>query len=343
MPSFRSGRVAEILAERTGLQRVTVSLDPEPGRPEDLPARAYVLTGLIGEVAVGDEVVCNTTAVEWGLGTGGWHIVHWNLSRRSWRRKGPGHIMKLRYTSLQADTGSAEEHLDDLPIDLGGVPVVVCSVHSQMPCVAVAVKRGRPSARVAYVMTDGASLPLAFSDLVAALVERGLVDGTVTAGHAFGGELEAVNVASALALARHQLAADVVVVAMGPGVVGTDTTLGTTALEVAGILDTTAALGGRPVMALRVSEGDPRERHRGISHHSRTVLDLVHARVTVAEHPLLAATDGVDAVDVDEPDTPALLEGHGLRVTTMGRGPDEDRAFFQAARAAGAVAAAMLA
>ena len=343
MPSFRSGRVAEILAERTGLQRVTVSLDPEPGRPEESPARAYVLTGLIGEVAVGDEVVCNTTAVEWGLGTGGWHIVHWNLSRRTWRRKGPGHIMKLRYTSLQADTGSAEEHLDDLPIDLGGVPVVVCSVHSQMPCVAVAVKRRRPSARVAYVMTDGASLPLAFSDLVAALVERGLVDGTVTAGHAFGGELEAVNVASALALARHQLAADVVVVAMGPGVVGTDTTLGTTALEVAGILDTTAALGGRPVMALRVSEGDPRERHRGISHHSRTVLDLVHARVTVAEHPLLAATDGVDAVDVDEPDTPALLEGHGLRVTTMGRGPDEDRAFFQAAGAAGAVAAAMLA
>lgn len=346
MPAFRSGRVAEIQSERPGLQRVVVDLEPDLGAPGDAveggPARAYVLTDLVGDVAVGDDVVCNTTAVEWGLGTGGWHFVHWNLSRRSWRRKGPGHIMKLRYTSLQADTGSAEEHLEDLPSDLDGLPVVVCSVHSQVPCVAVALKAAAPSARLVYVMTDGASLPLVFSDLVAAMKDDGLLDATVTAGHAFGGDLEAVTVASALALARHQLHADVVVVGMGPGVVGTDTTLGTTAVEVATILDTTAALGGRPVMCLRVSEGDPRERHRGVSHHSRTVLDLVHAPVTVAAHPLLGAPDSVEAVEVDEPDTPALLAARGLRVTTMGRGPEEDRAFFQAAGAAGALAARLL-
>jgi hypothetical protein len=211
-----------------------------------------------------------------------------------------------------------------------------------MPCVAAALKHADPTARVVYVMTDGASLPLVFSDLVAAMLDKGLLDGTVTAGHAFGGQLEAVNVASALALARHQLQADVVVVAMGPGVVGTDTTLGTTALEVSGILDTTAALGGRPVMALRVSEGDPRERHQGISHHSRTVLDMVHTRVTVAAHPWLGARGQVEVIDIDPPDTPALLAAQGLHVTTMGRGPDEDRAFFQAAGAAGALAAQLL-
>lgn len=346
MPAFRSGRVAEIQSERPGLQRVVVDLEPDPEAPDDAaaggPARAYVLTDLVGDVAVGDDVVCNTTAVEWGLGTGGWHFVHWNLSRRSWRRKGPGHIMKLRYTSLQADTGSAEEHLEDLPTGLDGLPVVVCSVHSQVPCVAVALKAANPSARLVYVMTDGASLPLVFSDLVASMKDKGLLDATVTAGHAFGGDLEAVTVASALALARHQLHADVVVVGMGPGVVGTDTTLGTTAVEVATILDTAAALDGQPVMCLRVSEGDQRERHRGVSHHSRTVLDLVHAPVTVAAHPLLGARGRVDAVEVDEPDTPALLEAQGLRVTTMGRGPDQDRAFFQAAGAAGALAARML-
>ncbi len=348
MPAYRSGRVAEILSERPGLQRVRVALDPDPEVDDATDAgdagaaRAYVLTDLIGDVAVGDDVVCNTTAVEWGLGTGGWHVVHWNLSRRSWRRKGPGHIMKLRYTSLQADTGSAEEHLEDLPTTLDGLPVVVCSVHSQVPCVAVALKAADPTARLVYVMTDGASLPLVFSDLVAAMREKGLLDATVTAGHAFGGDLEAVTVPSALALARHQLHADAVVVGMGPGVVGTDTTLGTTAVEVATILDTAAALGGRPVMCLRVSEGDQRERHRGVSHHSRTVLDLVHAPVTVAAHPLLGARGRVDAIEVDEPDTPALLEARGLRVTTMGRGPDEDRAFFQAAGAAGALTAELL-
>jgi hypothetical protein len=89
--------VEGILVERPGLQRVMV--DGE---------RAYVLTELIGTVAVGDRVVINTTAVELGLGTGGWHVVHWNLSRDEWHTAGPGHVMKLRYTSLQTDTGSVE-------------------------------------------------------------------------------------------------------------------------------------------------------------------------------------------------------------------------------------------
>ena len=337
MPTFRTGTVAEILVERPGLQRVNVRLDGA-----DDPERAYVLTQLIGDVAVGDEVVVNTTAVELGLGTGGWHVVHWNLGRRTWERKGPGHIMKMRYTSLQADTGSAEEHLEDLPSDLGGMPVVVCSVHSQIPCVAVALAQARPGTRLVYVMTDGASLPLVFSDLVARMRADGLLHGTVTAGHAFGGELEAVTVGSGMALARHQLGADAIVVGMGPGVVGTDTTLGTTALEVASVLDTAAALGGRPVMALRVSSGDPRPRHQGVSHHSETVLGLVRSPVTVATHELLTGHDRHDVVDVDLPDTAGLLADRDLHVTTMGRSPDEDPAFFSAAGAAGALVAKLL-
>ena len=32
-------------------------------------------------MAPGDRVVVNTTAVDLGLGTGGWHVVHWNLAR----------------------------------------------------------------------------------------------------------------------------------------------------------------------------------------------------------------------------------------------------------------------
>ncbi len=147
--------------------------------------------------------------------------MHWNLSRDRWGDAGPGHIMKLRYTSLQADTGAGEEQNPDLPDRLDRAPVVVGSLHSQLPGIAAAVRHLRPSARIAYVMTDGAALPIVISDLVAQLRDRGLVDATVTAGHAFGGDLEAVNVASALVLARQALHADVIVVAMGPGVVGT--------------------------------------------------------------------------------------------------------------------------
>ncbi len=129
--------------------------------------------------------------------------------------------MKLRYTSLQVDAGSTEEHDPGAATDLDGLPVVVGSLHSQVPGVAAAVRAAHPAARIAYVMTDGAALPIVISDLVHALRAAGLLDVTITAGHAFGGDLEAVSVPSALALARHVAGADVAIVAMGPGVVGT--------------------------------------------------------------------------------------------------------------------------
>jgi hypothetical protein len=286
-------------------------------------------------------VVLNTTAVDLELGTGGWHVVHWNLARDGWDGPGPGHIMKLRYTSLQADTGAAEEDHPDLPGTLGGVPVVACSLHSQVVVVAAVVHHLRPDARVAYVMTDGAALPLALSDLVHALRERGVVAATVTAGHAFGGDLEAVAVPSALALARHVVGADVVVVGMGPGVVGTASPLGTTAVEVAGVVDAASAMGARVALCCRASGADPRPRHRGVSHHVRTILGLAAVRPEV---PLPAALAGevVGATVVDGPDPAAVLDGLGLTVTTMSRGPADDPPFFAAAASAGAWAAAAL-
>ena len=131
-------------------------------------------------------------------------------------------------------------------------------------------------------MTDGAGLPLALSDLVAALTDRGLIDATVTCGQAFGGDYEAVSVHSALAVARHVAGADAVVVAMGPGVAGTGTRLGFSAIEVGPVLDAAAALGGRPIACLRASFADPRPRHQGLSHHSATALGLAcRSRVTI--------------------------------------------------------------
>ena len=318
MPTFRTATVTELLEERPGLQRVDTDL-----------GRAYALTQLIGEVAVGDRVVLNTTAVELGLGTGGWHVVHWNLSREAWTEPGPGHIMKLRYTSLQVDAGAGEEGLD-LPDRLGGLPVVACALHSQVPCVAVVIRHLRPRARLAYVMTDGAALPIALSDTVHQLRTKGLLDLTITAGHAFGGDVEAVNVHSALALAKHHRA-DVVIAGIGPGVVGTGTKLGHTGLDVVTTVDAAAALGGTPIVAVRYSDSDERERHQGPSHHTMTAVELA-ARQLVVPSP----------DDLDVPDVPRLLQDAGLRVTTMGRGPDADPGFFAWSGAAGVAAAGIV-
>ena len=338
MPSFRSGTVTEILSERPGLQRVLVGDE-----------RAYVLTQLTGTVAVGDEVVMNTTAVELGLGTGGWHVVHWNLNRRELDQPGPGHIMKVRYTSLQADTGADESIGDD--DDLEGMPVVACGLHSQVACVVAALRHARPDARIAYVMTDGAALPIVMSDLVVSM--RPLLSTTITAGHAFGGDHEAVNVPAALLTAKRH--ADVAIVGMGPGVVGTATKLGYSALEVGAVIGATSLLGGRPVAALRFSLADPRLRHQGVSHHTTTALGLgteARATVGVPDGPFAARvradldaaglSDRHRLLTVPDPGVPALLDALGLRVTSMGRGPEEDPGFYAVAGAAGTAAATMV-
>ena len=350
MPSFRTGKIVKLLEERPGLQRVEVDLG-------DGPERAYALPQLTGPVALGDRVVVNTTAVELGLGTGGWHVVHWNLARDEWHERGPGHIIKGRYTSIQADVGSAEEHLESLAEveSIDGMPVVAAALHSQVPAVAVAFRERAPSARLAYVMTDGAGLPLALSDLVADLRACELIATTVTCGHAFGGDHEAVSVFSALAVARHAASADAAVVAMGPGIVGTNTRLGFSGMEVGTILDAAYALGGVPIACLRVSFADPRERHYGLSHHTSTALRLAtRERVTVAA-PVLAdpaeqarldadlAAAGIDqrhdVVAVEAPDVLELFTRHGLEIQSMGRPAADDPALFQAGAAAGSLAA----
>src|SRR5436309_116283 len=324
MPSYRTGEVVKLLEARRGLQRVEVDLGAGP-------ERAYALSQLTGPVALGDRVVVNTTAVELGLGTGGWHVVHWNLERDHWSEAGPGHIIKGRYTSIQTDVGSTEEHLEALAEveSIDGMPVVAAALHSQLPAVAAAFRAARPDERLAYVMTDGAGLPLALSDLVADLCARGLLDATVTCGHAFGGDHEAVSVYSALAVARHVARADAAVVVMGPGIVGTNTRLGFTGMEVGSVLDVAHALGGVAIACLRVSFADGRERHQGLSHHSATALRLAARERTLVAVPDLPTEQaarlradleaaGIDRrhelVDVPAPDALGLFERYGLRV-----------------------------
>lgn len=333
MPSFATQVVTAVLSEREGLQRVGL----DSGR------RAYVLTGLVGPVAVGDAVVVNTTAVDLGLGTGGWDVVHWNLARTAWAAPGAGHVMKLRYTSLQADTGVAEEADGYRPGPLEGVPVVVIGVHSQLAAVAAAFAAGAPGRRLGFVMTDAAALPLVLSDLLAGLRAAGLVHLTVSAGQAFGGDHEAVNALSGLEVAVARGAA-AVVVGPGPGGVGTGTARGNGAVEGASLLDLAGRAGATPVLAVRWSGADPRPRHRGMSHHAATVLALARGPAVVPVprgRPRPEVGGAHRVVEVDVPDAAALLGAAGVAVTSMGRTPAEDPGYTEFAAAAGAFAASV--
>jgi len=353
---IRRGIVRAVTASRRGAQELEVDLDGSTA-----PAISY--PDLVGEVEPGATVLLNATAVELGLGTGGVHFVMAvEGSEATPDGDPPGRVMKARYTPVQTAVATIEETHSDLlegSGDLRKAPVVCAPLHSMIAPVAAGAKRAAPGTRVVYVMTDGAALPGSFSRLVSQLLDATLLDGWITAGQAFGGELEAVTVWTALLAAREILEADVIVVADGPGNLGTETTWGVSALASGHALMAAETLGGRPMPALRVSFADERERHRGVSHHSLTILaDVCKVDVNVPV-PVLEDEGQRNAVwsalrdrkledvhhlvEVDGSPAVEELRTRGLDVRTMGRGIDDDPAFFLAAGAAGILAARMAA
>jgi hypothetical protein len=352
---FRTGRVAALVEDLPDLVRVVVTT--EAGEFE-----AVGYPHMLGPVAVGDEVVVNATGLVLGLGTGGAGFVLWNLDG-GWRGGGRGHIVKLRYTPWQTNVVAAEErdgpHHEALAAcdSIDGAPVVACGLHSQVAGVAAGLKAARPEARLGYLMSDGGALPLAFSRLLRRLRAGGLVDVTCTYGHAFGGDLEAVNVFSGLAALRAGAGVDAIVAAMGPGLAGTGTLLGFSGLEQGQVLDAAAALGGAGVACLRISAADPRDRHRGVSHHSLTALRIAAREPCTVVLPELSDGRGAAAraaleragvtarhrlVEASAARGYALLESSGVRPSSMGRAMEEDPDLHLAACAAGEVAAALL-
>jgi hypothetical protein len=242
------------------------------------------------------------------------------------------HVMKLPYTPLQAAVAHVEE-ASALSGDLGGVPVVCCSLHSQVVPVCAGIGTGM---RVAYVQVAGGALPVSLSDAVRVVRKRELVEVAVAAGACIDGDVHAVNVHSALAWAAAS-GFDTVVCSVGPGIVGTGSRLGHGGVAAAEAANAASVLGGSAILAARVSEGDPRERHRGVSHHLRAVLELCLGDVTVAWP---AGRDAPDWLQPrEEVDIAGWRDACGdLPLSHMGRGPDDDPAFFEAAFAAGVLA-----
>jgi hypothetical protein len=304
--SLRRGVVTAVHERHEGLARVEVDGQACVAYPQ-----------LTGPVALGDEVVVNTQARDLGLGSGGFDVLYVNLTRGLGLPAEPGaHVMKLPYTPLQVAARHAEEE-GQATSQLGGMPVVCCSVHSQVVPVFAALA----GLRVAYVQLEGGALPLALSDAV-----RTLIPSSASVGACFGGDVECVNVWSALAWAK-STEHDVAVCSVGPGIVGTGSRLGHGGLAAAAAANAAIGLGGQAVVAARVSEADERERHRGLSHHTQTVLDLCLGEVVVP----------------GETDADGWREAcAGLPLSHMGRGPDEDPAFFAAAYAAGVRARRLL-
>jgi hypothetical protein len=353
--------VLRIRREWPGALELDVAVPEGQGAEPLTRCRALAYPSLVGRPEPGDAVLLNTTALAMGLGTGGYAMVVAFPDRLPQDPSGPGHLVKARYTPLQATVLGADEQ--DSPFhealreadSLDGMPVIVADLHSALPAVLCGLYGARPGARVAYVMLDGGALPAWFSMSCAALREAGWLCGTVTVGQSFGGDVEAVTTHTGLLAARHVLEADVAVVTQGPGNLGTGTKWGFSGVSAGEAVNAAATLEGRPVAALRVSEGDARERHVGVSHHSLTAygrVALAPAQVAVPDLPgefgervrkqADALAERHELVHVPVDGLYELLKRCPVRLSTMGRGLDEDLAYFLTSAAAGRHAASLL-
>jgi len=330
---------------------VVVSADPLEVEVGGERRRAWADEAMLGEMREGDEVVVNVAALDLKLGSGGFDVVHVNLTRGlEGGADGDAHVIKLNYTSLQHPVEPAEEQSVRLMSGMRskGAPlsVLVLPLHGHLAPAAWAAAQAAPGLRVGYVQTGGGALPGSLSRDVKALRERDLLAGHVTAAPAYGGEHEALSTVGALDAAA-ALGWDAALVGPGPGIIGSDTAYGHGGMAALDSAHAALSLGNPTVISPRMSSSDPRDRHRGLSHHTRTVLDLLLAPVDVAfpdEAQGLAEplAGGQHRSHFLAPD----LDGYaasGLPTRTMGRDLTDDPLFFAAPLAAGTFLARSLA
>jgi hypothetical protein len=329
---------------RLDLRRgVVVAVAPLTVEIDGERRRAWADEVLLGEMREGDEVIVNAAALDLGLGSGGFDVVHVNLTRGlGGGVEGDAHVMKLNYSSLQHPVEPAEAE----SAERRTVPVVVLPLHGHLAPAAWAAAQTRPGIRVGYVQTAGGALPGSLSRDVAQLRDLGLLSGHITAAPTYGGEHEALSTVGALDAATSALGWDAVLVGPGPGIIGSDTAYGHGGMAALDSAHASLSLKLPTAISPRLSSGDPRERHRGLSHHTATVLDLLLAPVTVVipegADEIASQVEAAGAGWHHLAPVPVDLDGYaasGLPTTTMGRKLHEDPLFFEAPLAAGAFVA----
>jgi hypothetical protein len=331
---------------------VVVGADPLTVEVAGELRRAWADEVLLGEMREGDEVVVNVAALDLGLGSGGFDVVHVNLTRGldSEGAETGEHVMKLNYTSLQHPVEPVE-----LPVfvsdDMGGkgtpepmgrpMPALVLPLHGHLAPAAWAAAQASSGLKVGYVQTGGGALPGSLSRDVAQLRERGLICDHITAVPAYGAEHEALSVAGALDAAANGLGWDAAIVGPGAGIIGSETRLGHGGMAALDSAHAALALGLPTLLSPRLSSADPRKRHRGVSHHTLMVAAMLLAPVTIpipADRPEIAEQLSTVSAQNKIVEVPVSLDVYaraGLPSKTMGRSIEEDPLFFAAPLAAG--------
>ncbi|MFV8829410.1 DUF3866 family protein [Alkalihalobacterium sp. APHAB7] len=320
--------------------------------------RAILYRTFFPKVQEHQEVVVNVTATELKLGTGGWDIVKAIPQAHSHKElTTDGHIMKVRYmpnqhSVLAVEAQESEEHsLFHTSFSLNERPVLLAELHSMLPLVYGLIKSFSASMKLTVIISDEAALPLKISEHLRILSKEEQFH-SITVGQAFGGEFEAVNLITAIQYADQKLKSDVILITLGPGVVGTGTVYGFSGMELANWANIVGSLEGQPVWIPRISFADERERHYGISHHTLTPLKKFTWSKSLVPLPLLSNShqaetlrEQVESIQEQhcikwvetksfQEELAGALKWYPKQIKTMGRTFEDDPTFFYTVAAA---------
>lgn len=349
MIEYKAAKVMDIYPLDENVDEVILDIDHSC-------KKAYNYKNMTGSLDIGDRVLVNTTACSLRLGTGGYHFIIANLDNLEKQMGNWGHGMKLKYTPQQVHVSFCEE--EDSPyhslfqnrLKLQDKIIYIGELHSMLLPLCAYFKYNKKNIKIACIITDHGALPVFFSNNIRLLKSLELLDATISIGNAYGGDYECVNIYTGLQMALNVLKADVAVVTMGPGIMGTGSPFGFSGLEMGFYINFIKNNGGEPLYIPRISFKDPRKRHYGISHHTLNVLSyIVDVPVPIVlpimekgkinfvmkqlkkyrlteKYPIIFKC-GRDIVD--------SLKYFNLNPSTMGRTLSEDREFFYTLGAVG--------
>ena len=274
MIEYKAAKVIDVYSLDENVDEVILDI-------EHNSKKAYNYKKMTGNVDIGDEVLVNTTACSLKLGTGGYHFIIANLDNLEKQMNNWGHGMKLKYTPQQVHVSFCEE--EDSPyhflfqkrLKLQGKIVYIGELHSMLLPLCAYLKYNKRNIKISCIITDHGALPVFFSKNIRILKSLKLLDGTISIGNAFGGDYECVNIYTGLQMAFDILKADVTIITMGPGIMGTGTHFGFSSLEMGFYVNFIKNNEGKVLYIPRISFKDSRDRHYGISHHTLNILSYI--------------------------------------------------------------------
>lgn len=280
MLSLETGTVTEILYQDRKIQILNVNI-----QSRNLVEKAINYVDETGICNITDRVVLNSIGNRLKLGTGGYNFVYYNISNKMEAGEIPGreygHIIKMKYTPGQLRVKTVEEKVEYQNVfndenKLSPRPVIFAILHSMLSPLVTTIKNINPDLKISCIYTYGGAMNSNNSFILKKLRYLGLIDSIITTGECYGGDYESINIATGILFGYSKLNSDILVVCCGPGVAGSSTYFGFSTFEFVGWIYIAKLLGVLPVLIPRVSMADKRERHRGLSMQSISILKTLN-------------------------------------------------------------------